>query len=210
MIDPDKLCPIPAVRTFDVVRATHSRPRSHHHPPLGYNWGVTIHSDHPFLPPESGRDPLRRFRGRLAAGVSLWTTGRETRRGLTVSSMMIGDGEPGQVVGLIDEDSDLWDQLAETGTVVVSLLDHSHAQLSEAFAGTFPAPGGPFRMAEWTDTEWGPALAGASWLGARLLAGEPEHAGWALLVRAEIETVHLSADADDPLVSYRGRYHHLG
>lgn len=170
---------------------------------------MTIHSDHPFLPPESDRDPLRRFRGRLAAGVSLWTTGQETRKGLTVSSMMIGDGEPGQVVGLIDADSDLWDLLEQTRTVAVSLLDHSHAQLSDAFAGTFPAPGGPFRMAEWTGTEWGPALAGVPWLGARLLPGDPEHAGWALLVRATIETVHLDGNDDDPLVSHRGRYHHL-
>lgn len=182
---------------------------------------MTIHSDHPFLPAEGDRDPLRRFRGRLAAGVALWTTGvatstgAETRKGLTVSSMMIADGEPGEVIGLIDEDSDLWDLLDQTRTVVVSLLDHdesagpSGGQLSDAFAGTFPAPGGPFRMADWTETDWGPALVGAPWLGARLLPGMPVHAGWALLVRAEIETIDLAGDSDDPLVSHRGRYHHL-
>lgn len=171
---------------------------------------MTIHSDHPFLPPESDRDPLRRFRGRLAAGVSVWATGDETtRKGLTVSSMMIGDGDPGQVVGLIDADSDLWDLLEQTRTVAVSLLDHSRARLSDAFAGTFPAPGGPFRMAEWTQSDWGPVLDGASWLGARLLPGTPENAGWGLLVRAEIATMQVVDGADDPLVSYRGSYHHL-
>jgi len=36
---------------------------------------VTIHDTHPFLDPESERDPLRRFRGRLGGAVSLWTTG---------------------------------------------------------------------------------------------------------------------------------------
>jgi hypothetical protein len=29
---------------------------------------VTIHSDHPFMPPESDRSPIRRLRGRLTAG----------------------------------------------------------------------------------------------------------------------------------------------
>ena len=35
---------------------------------------MTIHGDHPFLPPADGRDPLRRWRGRMPAPVSVWTT----------------------------------------------------------------------------------------------------------------------------------------
>ena len=57
---------------------------------------MTIHGDHPFLPPESERSPVRRFRGRLPSPVGLWTTAYDGKRaGLTVSSMLVADGEPG-------------------------------------------------------------------------------------------------------------------
>ena len=42
---------------------------------------VTIHSEHPFLEPESDRDPVRRLRGRLGGAVTLWTVGRRGRPG---------------------------------------------------------------------------------------------------------------------------------
>ena len=58
-------------------------------------------------------------------------------------------------------------------------------------------------MGEWIDTQWGPRLAGSSWLGARMTAN-PDHAGWGLLVRARIEHVELASDA--PMAHYRGRY----
>lgn len=173
---------------------------------------VSIHSEHPFLPSVGDRDSLRRLRGRFPAAVSLWTAADDhERQGLTVSSMMIGDGQPGQLLGLIDEDSDLWPLLDRTKVVAVSLLRWPHRMLADGFAGTGPAPGGAFRMGHWTETRWGPVLSdAAAWLGARLLPGRPDHAGWGLLVRASIEKIEIAGESDEPpLTSWRGRYREL-
>jgi hypothetical protein len=44
------------------------------------------------------------------------------------------------------------------------------------------------------------------WLGARLV-GEPQRAGWSLLVRAVVEHVELGAEPADGMLGYlRGRY----
>jgi flavin reductase (DIM6/NTAB) family NADH-FMN oxidoreductase RutF len=172
---------------------------------------VTIHSDHPFLPPESDRDPLRRFRGRMPTPVSVWTTALQHRRaGWTVSSMIVADGEPAELLGLVDEDSALADLVGASRTVAVSLLSWEQRGLADAFAEAAPAPGGPFRLGSWTDTAWGPVLDGArGWLGARL--PEPSgHAGWALLLRGTVEHVQIDSTATGEALGYlRGRYRAL-
>jgi hypothetical protein len=79
--------------------------------------GVTIHHSHPFAVGEQDRNPLRRFRGRMASPVSIWAaTAHGTRAGWTLSSFLVADGEPGEVIGLIDEESPLADVLAEWPT----------------------------------------------------------------------------------------------
>jgi flavin reductase (DIM6/NTAB) family NADH-FMN oxidoreductase RutF len=165
---------------------------------------VTIHSDRPFVPPEGERDPVRRVRGRMPAPVTVWTTGSgASRAGLTVSSVLVADGEPPRVLALVDEDSDFWDSAPER--VVVSLLGAEHRFLAEAFAGTAPAPGGPFRLAAWNESEWGPVLQGAAgWLGVRLVDEEPRHVGWGLLLEGVVE--HAEVGDADPLMHLRGRY----
>lgn len=170
-----------------------------------YGVGVTIHSDHPFLEPEGSRDPVRRFRGRLGGAVSLWTAGSGTdRAGLTVSSFMVAGGEPARVLGLIDPDSDLADTLAETPRAVVHLLQWGHRDLADAFAGVAPAPGGPFRMAEFEETDHGPRLISATtW--AELTVESVTEVGWSLLVTAVVDGVVVGDDAQ-PLVHRRGRY----
>ncbi|TCO38682.1 flavin reductase (DIM6/NTAB) family NADH-FMN oxidoreductase RutF [Kribbella antiqua] len=151
---------------------------------------------------------MRRLRGRLPSPVGLWTTSYDGKRaGLTVSSMLVADGEPGYVIGLIDPDSDLWETLRQARTAVVSLLGGPHQQLADAFGYVAPAPGGPFKMIDWTDTAWGPAPATVStWAGCRLTADNPPEVGWALQVQLEIEHVELTADEIPPLVHRRGRY----
>lgn len=172
---------------------------------------MTIHPDHPFLPPTNERDPLRRLRGRTPSPVSVWTSELAGRpAGWTVSSMLIADGRPAELLGLLDEDSDLTGTLLETRTVAVSLLGWQHRGLADAFAGTAPAPGGVFRLGHWLPTPWGPVLQDAvGWLGARLLPGEPQHAGWALLVRATVEQVEVAEGPADVLSHLRGRYRRL-
>jgi flavin reductase (DIM6/NTAB) family NADH-FMN oxidoreductase RutF len=169
---------------------------------------VTIHGDHPFVDPEGERDAARQFRGRLAGVVSLWTaetSDHRGRAGLTISSFMVAAGDPAHILALIDPESDLAAALDDTGRAVVQLLDWAHQQLAEAFAGRFPSPGGPFRMAEWVDTEWGPRLADAStWAGVRI-DGASRQVGWYALVDAVVEHVEVGGDAPT-LVHRRGSY----
>ncbi len=169
---------------------------------------MTIHDTHPFAAGQPRR-PLRRFRGRLPAPVTVWAA--ETPAGpagLTVSSMLVADGEPGEVVGLIDPASELFQALLGARRWAVSLLSHGDRQLSDAMAGLAPAPGGPFRLARWRDTQWGPVLATSpGWLGARLL-GEPVEAGWSMLVRGVVESIEID-EAVAPVAYVRGNYRQL-
>ena len=169
---------------------------------------MTIHTEHPFADPPERRDALRRFRGRLGGTVSLWTAGdpavTENRAGLTVSSFMVAQGDPGHVLALVDPDSLLAETVQETGRCVVQLLEWRHRALADAFAGTSPAPGGPFRLGSWQGHRWGPVLEDASaWAGLRL-AGTHE-VGWSLLLDGVVERVEL-AEQVAPLVHRRGRY----
>lgn len=167
---------------------------------------VTIHTEHPFLDPESRRDQVRRLRGRLGGTVTLWTTGSGAGRcGLTVSSVMVANGEPAHVLALVDPDSDLAGAIAGSGRAVVQLLEWPHRDLADAFAGVAPAPGGPFTLGSWADTEWGPVLDGASaWAGLRVVEPRRE-VGWSLLVDGVVERVWLG-ESSRPLVHRRGRY----
>jgi len=165
---------------------------------------VTIHSEHPFLPPRDDRDAVRRVRGRLPAPVTVWASGAgRGRRGLTVSSLLVADGDPSHVLGLIDEDSDF--AAADPATWTISVLTSDHRFLADAFAGTAPAPGGPFTLGEWGDSDWGPVLRGAAaWIGARRVETSPSHVGWALLLEGVVE--HLELTEADALAHVRGRY----
>lgn len=182
----------------------------HHVEARTYAETVTIHSEHPFLPPESERDPVRRFRGRLGGAVTLWTTGSgdqpRARAGLPVSSFLVAAGEPAHVLALLDPDSELVDQLRQARVAVVQLLQWEHRNLADAFAGAVPAPGGVFRLGEWTESPWGPVLDGVSaWAGVRLVEAEPRGVGWSLLVDAVVEHIELGEESA-PMVHRRGRY----
>ena len=164
---------------------------------------MTIHSEHPFLDPDP--DPVRRLRGRLGGAVSLWTAGDDAgRAGLTVSSLMVAHGEPARLLALVDPDSDLADVVDRTGRGVVQLLAWHHRGLAEAFAGTAPAPGGPFRTGEFEETAWGPHLRdAATWAG--VAVESTTEVGWSVLLTCVVEEVHVGEDPE-PLVHRRGRF----
>lgn len=169
---------------------------------------MSIHSEHPFLPPPPDRDQGRRLRARLGGTVTLWTSGTGTARGegagLTVSSLMLADGPSWQLLALLDPDSDLFDHLLRTGGAVMQLLAPGQENLAEAFAGQAPAPGGPFTLGAWEQTAWGPRLTPASvWAGTRLVQ-EPTRVGWSQLVCCRVEDLHVG---EGPLLTHhRGRY----
>jgi flavin reductase (DIM6/NTAB) family NADH-FMN oxidoreductase RutF len=167
---------------------------------------VTIHTTHPFLEPEGDRDPVRRLRGRLGGTVSLWTAGVEAsgRAGLTVSSWLVAGGEPGRALALLDPDADLTDALLATGSGVLQLLTWDDRELADAFAGTAPAPGGPWRLADWVATPHGPRLEHATtWAG--LEVESDVEVGWSRLVTCRLVEVVVGEDTA-PLVHRRGRY----
>lgn len=164
--------------------------------------GARIHGDDPFATPDPDKSPVRRLRGRLPAAVTLWTAPGPA--GLTVSSMLVADGDPGRVLGLVDEESDFWDAASRAERFAVTLLGADEQQRADRFAGLMPAPGGLFATGDWEQTAYGPVPAGAAtWAGCRITASRPY--GWAQLIEATIETVRL-ADTPAPLIHYRGRY----
>lgn len=166
---------------------------------------MTIHSSHPFAD-AAPRDPARQLRGRLVSPVTLWTAGDPTARaGITVSSTEVVRGEPGRVVGLLDPLSGVLELVRERGTWVVGVLSVAERRLSDAFGGLEPAPGGPFTIAEWEQTVWGPrAAAVGTWAGVRLES--IAEVGWSALVVGTIE--HVELDDRTPLAHLRGRYGH--
>lgn len=167
---------------------------------------MTIHSTHPFA--DADPDPARRFRARVGGAVTLWTAGQGgSRAGLTVSSLMVALGPAPSILALLDPDAELLDVLRDDGVTVVQLLSWADRDLAEAFAGTAPAPGGPFRQADFVVSDHGPRLASAgTWAAVRLI-GERE-VGWSVEVEVAIEHVEIDeGEADDALLHRRGRFH---
>lgn len=164
---------------------------------------MTIHTSHPFADAEP--DPARRFRGRAGGAVTLWTAGDgATRVGLTVTSLIVALGPAPAVLALLDPDADLTDELRDSGRGVVQLLSWGDRQLAEAFAGTAPAPGGPFRQAAFEQTAWGPRLASATtWAGVTLV--DEREVGWSVEVTCRLDQVEIGDD-EAPLLHRRGRY----
>ena len=163
---------------------------------------MTIHTAHPFADPDP--DPARRLRGRLGGAVTLWTSGAEQdRAGLTVSSLMVALGPQPSVLALLDPDADLTAALRATGRGVIQWLTWADRDLAEIFAGSAPAPGGPFRQAEFAQTGHGPRLVSATTWAEVSLRGERE-VGWSLEVSAALERVEvgdeIEADAGEPRV----------
>lgn len=183
---------------------------------------MTIHPEHPFLPPAGEGDPARRLRSRLIASVTIWAAssqvpdGRISRAGFTVGSTTVTDGAPACVLGMIDPEADLWPAMSESGRFTVNLLQWSDRYLADVFAGLAPAPGGSFASLDWQDTPYGPALGGRTWAACQVV--ESRALGYGLLVIGSIDSVVVDPDGDgadavsapghyaDALARLRGRY----
>ncbi len=167
-----------------------------------------IHYEDPFATPAEKREPWRRLRGRLAAPVTLWTGGPpEARAGLTISSLVVADGDPPSVLGLMNQTTDLFAAIEETGAFVVHVLEDHDSALADRFAGLRPSPGGLFVDQDVTDSRWGPVLkARTNRAFCRLIDHSP--AGYQRLVRGAIERIDVEELAS-PLVLFRGRYRAL-
>lgn len=167
--------------------------------------GGYVHDENPFADPAGRRDPVRRFRGRVASAVTLWTAGGPERRaGLTVSPVLVAEGEPPCLFGLVGDLSELWEAIRDTGLFVVHVLEVGHRDLAERFAGLRPSPGGVFAGLAVGESAWGPVLAGVA-TRARCRLRESSPAGYRLLVTGTIEEIEVG-EVEAPLVHFRGRY----
>lgn len=170
--------------------------------------GEIHEGEHPFIPPEDERDPVRRLRGRLAAPVTIVTAGDAgDRAGLTVSSLMLAEGDPGSVHFLLGPTADVYDAMTRTDRFVVHVLAGESRTLSEVFAGRRPSPGGPFVGVTTTDSEWGPVIEEIEDRAYCSGVSVAEH-GYSLLVSASIDKVAI-ADLTNPLLYFRGGYRGL-
>ncbi len=167
-----------------------------------------IHAEHPFADLPEDRDPVRRFRGRLANPVTIITSGDRARRtGLTVSSLFVAGGELGRLHAVVGPNSDLWDVAAETGRFVVHVCRVEDTGLAEVFAGFRPSPGGLFATTSTTQSKWGPLI---DELPDRMfcsLESRVESGNTGVFVGVT-DDVELS-DIEDPLVHFRGTYRAL-
>jgi 3-hydroxy-9,10-secoandrosta-1,3,5(10)-triene-9,17-dione monooxygenase reductase component len=167
-----------------------------------------VHRDHPFRTPVELREPARRFRGRLASPVTVWTAGSpEERAGLTVSSLVVSEGEPPSVFGLVGTTTDLAEVVQRSEAFVVHVLEKKDRPLAERFALRHPSPGGVFRGLGVADSKWGPVLTALS---NRVCCRceDVTETGNHLLVRGAIEEIELG-ELSDPLVYFRGAYRGL-
>ncbi len=160
---------------------------------------------HPFAAPPERRDPVRRLRGRLVAPVTVWTAGELSGgAGLTVASVLVAEGEPARLLGLIDPTSAFWEAMQRSGAFVVHLLAVGDRALAERFGEVRPPIRGAFTGLEVTASPWGPVLDGRRPRAACRLAGSAP-VGYAELVEGVIELLELE-ELGDPLAWLHGRY----
>ena len=167
-----------------------------------------IHYEDPFSTPLEARQPIRRFRGRLASGVTIWTAGAGTERmGLTMSSVLVAEGNPPSILGLMSDTTDLYERIRTTERFVVHVLDATEAIAADVFAGLRPSPGGKFEGVAFSEGEWGPILSQMPTRAYCRFAEETE-VGYHRLMRGEVERIELE-ELERPLVYFRGRYRSL-
>jgi 3-hydroxy-9,10-secoandrosta-1,3,5(10)-triene-9,17-dione monooxygenase reductase component len=166
---------------------------------------IRIQMRPPFAVPPERRDPVRRLRGRLVAPVTIWTAGHPPGgAGLTVSSVLVAEGQPARLLGLIDPTSAFWEAMQETRAFVVHLLAAGDRPLAERFSEVRPPIRRPFERLDVAESPWGPVLGGSRPRAACRLAGSAP-VGHAELVEGVIEQLELP-DLDDPLAYLHGVY----
>ncbi|HLI43025.1 MAG TPA: flavin reductase family protein [Acidimicrobiales bacterium] len=167
---------------------------------------VNVRTEDPFSTPPGERRVDRRLRGRLVAPVTVWTAGTPERlAGLTVSSVLVAEGEPPHLLGLLDPLSELVELATATSTFTVHVLAEADRRLAAAFAAEYP--GDPFDGLEVAETRHGPKLLIGRTVAACRLA-ETAPVGYSLLVTGVIEEVEIAREGA-PLARYRGGYRTL-
>lgn len=168
---------------------------------------MSVRFEDPFVTPRDERRPDRRLRGRLVAPVTIWTAGAGAERaGLTVSSLLVAEGDPPLILGIIDPLSDFHRAVEESGRFIVHVLANDEERAARLFAGAYPVD--PFDELAFAEDEFGPFLPGhRPTVRCRFVASET--VGFQAVLRGEIASVEPSEDPGDPLAWYRGSYRSL-
>ena len=171
--------------------------------------GASLRYGNPWADPPQSRDPLRRWRGHLVLPITVWLAADAAGAvpvGLTVSSLVVGQGEPPMLAGLISPSSELADALsASSAQFVVHVVGSGQRRLAQHFAGELPAP--PELLATRLSPQ-GPVLeALGDRIFCRVSASKPF--GWSLLVEAEVVDVEVG-EPSKALAWYHGAYHEVG
>jgi len=170
---------------------------------VAFDDGIRRIGDDPFAVPPEDRDQARRFRGSMAAPVTVWTSsGGDGPAGLTVSSTIVVEGSRPSLLGLIGSLTDLWEAISTSRRFVVHVLSAPQARLADQFAGRYPVT--PFESVDVAASDWGPVLVDVPNRAFCELESSPL-AGYFLLVSGLIAGTQL-IEIDAPLVNYRGQY----
>jgi 3-hydroxy-9,10-secoandrosta-1,3,5(10)-triene-9,17-dione monooxygenase reductase component len=169
--------------------------------------GSSVHYGDPWADPEGSRDPVRRLRGRLPGGVTVWTAGDASATqttGITVSSLVMAQGDPPTLAGLVGPDTDFAEALEGSGVFVVHVLGDDHRRIGQHFAGMLPAPPELLRV---EPSPHGPVLAAVpDRIYCRSVSTEPF--GWSLLVQAVVDGTEIGPPRPG-LAWYRGDFSRL-
>lgn len=167
-----------------------------------------IHEEHPFATPVDQRDPARLLRGRLAVPVTIVTAGSgATMTGLTVSSVVVAEGDPPLAYCLVGPATDLYEVIASTSRFVMHVAAARDRTAADIFAGVRPSPGGLFVTQKVELTDYGPRLSAIDTYAMCSVISRREESHSAL-VAATIDEI-TTGDLDDPLVYFRGSYRRL-
>jgi len=174
--------------------------------------GASSHFGNPWADAPEIRDPLRRLRGHLVLPVTVWLADAAEVPGarpgiepvgLTVSSVLLGQGDPAMLAGLISPATELADALTRpSARFVVHILNAGHRRLAQHFAGDVPAP---VELLATGRTPNGVFLAAVGdRLTCRVTATKPF--GWSLLVEGEVDDIQVSSPGKG-LAWYHGAFH---
>jgi 3-hydroxy-9,10-secoandrosta-1,3,5(10)-triene-9,17-dione monooxygenase reductase component len=138
------------------------------------------------------------------APVTVWTAGHlPGGAGLTVSSVLVAEGQPAHLLGLIDPTSAFWEAVQEARAFVVHVLAVADRAPAERFSEVRHPSGARSSAWRWPSHPGARSWAEPAPAACRLAASSP--VGHAELVEGEIEQLELP-DLEDPLAYLPGRY----
>jgi hypothetical protein len=136
------------------------------------------------------------------APVTGWTAGQlPGGAGLTVSLVLVPQGQPARLLGLLDPTSVVWETVLEPRVLVVQVLAAGDQALAERCSKVRPPIRGSFERLAVAGSPWSGAGGSRPGAACRLAGSTP--VGYAELVQGQVEQLELP-DLEDPLASRHG------